>query len=62
MIENRAGDFGIRMISRNGVFSSSPVDIAELAVERRGVSALTRDRTDLGNSAIRERTCPMTSR
>jgi len=44
MIENRAGDFGIRMISRNGVFSSLPVDIAELAVERRGVSALTRGR------------------
>ncbi len=41
-VENRAGDFGARMISRNGVFSSSPVDIAELAVERRGVSALTR--------------------
>jgi hypothetical protein len=34
-VENRAGDFGARMISRNGVFSSSPVDIAELAVERR---------------------------
>jgi hypothetical protein len=41
-VENRAGDLGARMISRNGVFSSSPVDIAELAVERRGVSALTR--------------------
>jgi len=33
MVENRAGDFGIRMISRNGVFSASSADIAELAAE-----------------------------
>jgi hypothetical protein len=39
-MENRTGDFGAGMISGNGVFSSSPVDIAELALERRGVSAL----------------------
>ncbi len=44
-VENRAGGFGARMISRNGVFSSSPVD-----------------RTDLSNSAIREKNCPMISR
>jgi hypothetical protein len=62
MVEKSRRRFRGSTISRNGVFSSLPVDIDELAVERRGVSALTLGRTNFSNPAIRERNCPMTSR